>query len=132
MDGLIELFDEEVHVIATPVVDIPDTVIIQPELLRIGNGLALHRIGIEIVVHVDAVDIVAGDDVLGHLTDIFTVLWHAGIEDKHIVVGKARHRLSDSNMVRCQLLGSLRLGAIGIDPGVKLHPTLMALSNHPL
>ena len=66
----------------------------------------------------DTVDIVAGDDVLGHLTDIVAVLGHTGIEDKHIVVGKAGHRLSDSDMIRGQLLGGLRLGAIRVDPGV--------------
>ena len=80
----------------------------------------------------DTVDIIAGDDILGHLTDIVAVLWHTGIENKHIVVSKAGHRLSDSDMLRGQLLGGLRLGAIGIDPGVQFHPTLMALGNHPL
>ena len=132
MDGLIELLDEEVHIIAPPVVDILDAVVIQTELLIVGDILALYGIGIEIVVHVDAVDIVACDDILGDLADIIAILGHTGIEDEHIVVGEATHWLPRGDMIGGQLLGGLRLGAIGIDPGVELHTAIVALGNHPL
>ena len=132
MYGLIELLDKEVHVIASPVVDILDTIVIQTELLCIGNRLTLHRIGIKIVVHVNTVDIITGDDILCHFADIIAVLSHTRIQDKHIIVSKTTHGFPNGNMIRGQLLGGLRLSTIGIDPGMQFHATLVTLVDHPL
>ena len=129
---LIELLDKEIHIIAAPVVDIPDTITILPVLLGIRDILSLHGIGIEIVVHMDTVDIITGDDILGHLADIIAVLGQSGIQDKHIVIGETTHRLPHGDMIGSQLLGGLRLSTIGIDPRVQLHPALVTLGDHPL
>ena len=99
MNGLIELLHEKVHVVASPVADVPDAVIVLPELLCIGDVLSLHGIGIEVVVHVDAIHVVATDDVLHHLTDIVAVFRHTRIQDKLVVVGEAAHRVPHGNMI---------------------------------
>ena len=80
----------------------------------------------------DAVDVVAGDDVACHLADVVAILWDAGIEYEQVVVGEAAHRLAYGDMVCCQLLGGLGLGPVGIDPGMQLHAALVTLCDHPL
>ena len=132
VDGLIELLDEEVDIISAPVVDVPDAVGVLTEEVFVGDNLALHGIGIEIVVHVDAVDIITAHDVTRHLTDVITVLWESGIEDEEIVVAETAEGLAYCDMVGCELLGGLRLCTIWVDPCVEFHTTAMTLCNHPL
>ena len=132
MDSLIELLHKQVHVIATPIVDILDTIRVLTELLGIGNGDTLHRIRIEIVVHVDTVHVIARHDVLGHLTDIIAILRNTRIQNQQVVILKTRLRRTLGDMVCSQRLRGLRPRTIRIDPGVQLHATLVALGNHPL
>ena len=79
MHGLIELLNEEIHVVATPVAPVLEAVGILLELCIIGNGQSCHRIGIEVVVHVNTVYIVAGDNVMSYFTDIVTILGNARV-----------------------------------------------------
>ena len=80
----------------------------------------------------DAVDIVTGHDILGHLTNIITVLSYTRVQYKQLVVGETVHGLAHTDMIGCQHLRALGLSAIGIDPSVQLHPTFMTLVDHPL
>jgi hypothetical protein len=132
VDGLIELLDEEVDIISAPVVDIPDAIGVLAEEFLVGDGLALYRIGIEIVVHMDAIDIITTHDITRHLTDVITILGKTRIEDEEIIIAETTEGFTHCDMVGGELFGSLRLCSIGIDPGVELHATTMTLSDHPL
>ena len=88
VDGLVELLDKQVHIIAAPIVLILETIRVIVEQLIVGNRLALHGIWVEVIVHVDAVYIVATHDVLSYLADIVAILLHTRIQYKQIVVSK--------------------------------------------
>ena len=79
VDGFVELLDEEVHIVTTPITTIANAIIILTILGIVWNRLTSSRIRVEIVVHVDAVDVVAGDDVTGNFTDIVAILRDAGV-----------------------------------------------------
>ena len=132
MDRLIELFDKEVHVIATPVTLVLDSVGVILEEFIVRNTLPLHWIGIEVIVHMDTIHIIAAHDITGYLADIVTILRNTRVQDKELVVGKAVHRLTHSDMHRRELTRALGLCPIGIDPCMKFHPALVTLINHPL
>ena len=92
---------------------------------------AMHGIGIEIVVDVEAVDVVAAHDVFCHLIYILAVLGLCWVEDKLSVVGEHARRALYGHMVRSQLHRALGLGAVGVDPCVELHAASVALVYHP-
>ena len=132
MDRLIELFNKEVHVIATPVALVLDTVGVILKEFIVRNTLPLNRIGIEVIIHMDTIHIVAAHDITGYLADIVAIFRNTGVQDKELVVGKAVHRLTHSDMHRRELTRALGLCPIGIDPCMQFHPALVTLINHPL
>ena len=117
---------------ATPVTNISIAFLVGSKLSSIGNLHAWHRIRIEIVVNVQSVNIVTFHDVHHDGTDVVAILLHGWIQQCQSVIVEAALRMTARHMSRTQGVGSLRLGAIGIDPGVQLHTTLVALFNHPL
>ena len=74
MNRLIELFDKEIHIIASPVTLVLDTVGMIMEEFVIRNTLSLHRIGIEVIVHMDNIHIIAANNITSDLADIVTIL----------------------------------------------------------
>ena len=132
MDGLVELLDEEVDVVAAPVTTVAYAIVVGVILGIVGDGLTGCGIGIEIVVHVDAIHVVTADDVLGYSTDIVAVLGNARIKDGEPVVRKATLGMLYGDVVGGQHRGALGLGTVGIDPGVELHTAGVTLLNHPL
>ena len=81
MDGFAKLLDEDVDIVASPVTNRSKAIGgICVELL-IGNDLTGSRVGVEVIIHVDAVYIIAADDVIDDLADIVTVLLQCRIED---------------------------------------------------
>ena len=131
VDGLIELLNEEVHVVAAPVATVTNAIAILSELRIVGYGLSSCGIGIKVVVHVDTVHVVAGDDVACHLADVVAVLWNAGIQDGQPVILEAVLRLALGYVVGSQQGSALGTGTVGVNPCVQLHTATMALVNHP-
>ena len=74
MDSLSALLDEHVHVVAAPVVAVADTVAVGCILAVVGYLQTGYWIRVEIVVHVNAVDVVALYNVVNHLNNILAVL----------------------------------------------------------
>ena len=58
-NGVVELLHKTVHVVAAPVANIADAVGMITEKICVGNILASHRIGIEIIIDMQSVHIVA-------------------------------------------------------------------------
>ena len=98
----------------------------------VGNGNTGHGIGVEIVVHVNAVHIIAFQDVEHHLADEIAVFGASRIEEEQAVVIEETVGVARVFVTRGQRCCALRLGTERIDPGVQLHLARVALLNHPL
>ena len=128
-DGLEHVADEEVDILPAPVADAQSVTILGIGV-AIGNGQSLNGIGIEVVVDVDAVDVVALHDVGHHLTDVLAILRHSGVEEPQpIVLEEAVGMLQEVGTG--ERGRTLRLGTERIDPGVQFHASLVALLHHP-
>ena len=132
MDSLAKLSDEDVYLISSPVTDGSEAAGIVGVELLVGDDLTGSGVGIEVVVHVNAIYIIAADDVIDDLADIVPVLLQCRIEDILSVVRKHALGMCDGNMIRGQGCRCLCLGSIRIDPRVQFHASLMALFDHPL
>ena len=132
VDSLVKLFDEEVDIETSPVTTIADAVGVGTILGVVGNLHASHGIRIEIVVDMEAIDIVARHDIANYRADIVAALLQGRIEQRQTIVLEGPFRMLHDHVVTGITVSHLRLGTIGIDPRMKLHTTLVALSNHPL
>ena len=91
-----------------------------------------YGIGIEIVIDVEAVDVVAAYYVVDNLADVIPVLWNTRIEYVQYIVGKHPFGICYGYVVGGQGGSTLCLGAIGVYPRMQFHSALMALVYHPL
>ena len=131
VDGTMEHLDEEVYVVASPVAAVADAVVVFLERGIVGDGLSGYGVGVEVVVDMEAVNIVATDDVLHHLTDVLAVLVEGGVEDEQVVISEEALGPLHIGVVVGQLGGTFRLGAVGIYPGVEFHLSLVTFAYHP-
>ena len=131
MHRVAEHLDEAIDVVAPPIGDIGHAVAISAKGLLIGDGLSRHRIGVEIIIDMQSVDIVTAHDVGGHVADVFTVFGEARIKDVEAVVFEEALRMAHVGVRSSQFLGSLGFGAEGIYPGVELHAAAVAFPHHP-
>ena len=74
MDGFVNLLNKHVNIIATPIITILHTIGRRTILRFIWNFDTCDRIGIEIVIDMQAIDIVAFYDILDNIADIVATL----------------------------------------------------------
>ena len=132
VDGVAELTDEEVHVIAAPVAFVGESPGITTEQLVVGNGLTGSRIRIEVIVDMQPIHIITTHDVAHHMTDEVTALGNGGIQDILIIILEHPLRMPDGYMTTVELMGGFCLGPVRIDPGMQFHASFMTLRDHPL
>ena len=132
MDGVLQHLDEEVHVVASPIVAVGDAVAVCLVGLLVGNLHACGRIGVEIVIDVKAVHVIAAHDVGGDGADVGSVFVHTGVKEIEPVILKETLGVFGILVRHCQLLCAFCLGSKGIDPCVEFHTSLVTLLNHPL
>ena len=114
-----------------PVATVADAVVISLIGGIVGNLQAGYGIRIEVVVNMQTVNIIACHDVANYFTDVVTILFQGGIQQGQSVIAEATLRILNHHMVGGIGMGRLGLGTIGINPGMQLHATLMALFYHP-
>lgn len=83
---------------------------IQPICRLVIKGLAGDGVGVEVVVHVDPVQVVSGDEV-AHLGK-------PGIEEQLLAISDKPLRMLLRGMPRCDVGRDVGHGAVGIDPGM--------------
>ena len=132
MNGLSQLLNETVHIIAPPVGQASRPSTIAAVFSSIVYYLAGCGIGIEIVVDMQSVDIITADNVFDHPADIVAVLRLSRIEDVLSVVREYTARFSHCDVVGGQLMCGFGLCPVGIDPRMEFHTTFVALAYHPL
>ena len=130
LDGFVELLDELVHIVASPVVARHAVAVL---LIRgiVGDGQAVGRIRIEIIVDVQAVHVVTLHNVHGHTADVVAVLRLAGVEEHQAVVMEEALGMLEIGMLCRQGHSALGLGTVGVYPCVALHATAVTLLHHP-
>ena len=131
LDSFTQLLNEDIDIISSPVVTILDTITIHGKFFIVRDNLTSCRIWIKIVVYMQSINIIALDNISHYLTDIIFVLRNTGIKDILTVISKDTLRMFYGKMSISQSIGVLRLGAIGIYPGMYFHATSVTLSDHP-
>ena len=81
VDRLVDALDEGVDIISPPFINVAETVGIFRKGLLVGDGESSHGIGIEIVVDMNAIDIVTRHDVLHDHADVAVIDLKSGVED---------------------------------------------------
>ena len=74
MDSLVQLFDKQIHLMTSPVALVTIPLRIGTELSLVRNLNTRHRIRIEIVVNMQAVNIISRQDIFNNATNIVTIL----------------------------------------------------------
>ena len=131
MNGAVELFDKQIDVIAAPVATIVDAVAVGAILCVIGNFYACHGIGIEVVIDVQTVDIIACHNVADDVADIVAAGLLGWIQQRQAIVLKRPLGMFYNDVVAGIFVRHFRLGTIGVNPCVQLHAALVALVDHP-
>ena len=131
-DRLMYFLNENIHITAAPVRLIAETATIACKAGIIREILSLDRIGIEIIVHVNGIHIIARHDVGYHLTDMIAAFGKRRVEVKLVAIRHEPLRMRIINMDGRKLVLQRSLYPIRINPGMKLHAPLVALLNHKL
>ena len=132
MDALATFLDEHIDIVATPVTTIAYAIAVFLKLAVVGNLHSCNWIGIEIVVHVYAVDIITRHNVVDHLNNIVAILGKSGVENEKSVIREYTARAAHGDMIGCKSRRELGLSTIWVEPCMKLHATTMTLIDHPL
>lgn len=93
MDGFTQLLDEPAHIISSPVADVTETARIGCIHLLIRNLLASYRVRIEVVVDMEAVDVITAHDISSHLAGIICSLLKRRIEKHEIIIVETEVRM---------------------------------------
>ena len=128
---LVEFLDELVHIVAPPIAYILKSTWVCLEEFRIGNGFTSHRIRIEIIVHVDAIHVVALQNILHHHAGEHAICLQSGIHNQEVAILKHLVWVTLGDMIGSQFGRSLRLGTIRINPRMAFHIAFVALIDHP-
>ena len=115
-----------------PVATIADAVVVGSIVSSIWNLNTSHGIWIEIVIDMQAIDIITGDDIPDDVTDIVTAGLEGRIEQCQTIVLESPLRMLHNNMIAGIGMSYLRLGTIRVYPGMQFHTATVTLVNHPL
>ena len=137
LDGGVEAFDEAVDVVAAPVVAgelaAAVTVALPTGLVGEVDGFAggvLDLVGVEVIVEVDAVDVVAAEDVEDDAEGVFGGVVFAGVEPELFAVGADEAWLGAADMVGGDFrFGGIVAGAEGVEPGVEFQAAGVGLGD---
>ena len=96
---------------------------------EVGQAPLLRRIGVEIIIEVDAGDVVAGYEVAHDGVDVAADFGRSGIhvEDGADPVGVLRKPAAD--VARCARVGDIGCGAVGIDPRMNFQTALAGFAD---
>lgn len=133
LNGVVQHLDEQVNIVSSPVAPVAPPLPILGKTATIGKVGSFHRIGVEVVVHVKGVDVVACQQVAHHLIDKIATLGQGRVE-VDFAVG-IFHKPFGVFIVDVPCGRSVFAAgghAIGVDPCVQLHASLVALLNHEL
>ena len=134
MNGFAELLYKPAHVITAPITNVSHTARLLAEELLIRNLASSLRIWIEIIIDMESINIISAYNVHSHLANIVGCSLQPRIQQRQLAILKTEIWTPLHDILRRNLLiGSYAmLGTIRINPGMKLHATIMTLLYHPL
>ena len=127
---VVKLGDKAVDILAAPFCAVCHAIAEAGIRGVVGDGPS-RRIGVEIVVNVQAVDIITAYNVRCHTADVSAVFLQGGVHNEQAIIFKATLGVAHSIMRVSQERRAFRLGAEGINPSVDFHAALVALLHHP-
>lgn len=128
-DCVVEVADEEVHVFTAPIVErLPVAVFF--ERFRVGKFLPFDRVGVEIVVHVHGVDVVAVDYVAHHRADKCAVFGESGVEIELLAIAQESLGVLVVEVILGEHFLVVGCNAVGVEPCVEFHAASVALVHH--
>ena len=125
------MFYKQVDVIPAPIAYIGKSQWVSPEISFVRDIDARRGIWVEIIVNMQAIHIVTLQDIRHYLTDIVTILLQRRIKQRQTVIFKTTLRMLTYHMIARIGMSHLGLCTVGINPGMQLHTTLVALFYHP-
>ena len=132
IDGIANLLNSQVDIITTPITNIIKATRILCKSLSIREILARNRIRIEIIVHVDSLDIIASNEVSHYLAQEITSFLQTWFKIPlgaifNEPLGMLVEDMSRSNILN---LATTTRYAIRIDPYVYINTALVSLCTH--
>ena len=134
MDGFAELLYKPAHVITAPITYVSHATRLLAEELLIWNLTSSLWIWIEIIINMESINIISAYNIHSHLANIVSCSLQPRVQQRQLAILKTEIRTPLHDILRRNLLiGSYAmLGTIRINPGMKLHATIMTLLYHPL
>ena len=134
MNGFAELLYKPAHIITAPITDVSHAARLLAEELLIRNLTSGLWIWIEIIINMESINIISAYNVHCHLANIVGCSLQPRVQQRQLAILKTEIRTPLYDILRRNLLiGSYAmLGTIRINPGMKLHATIMTLLYHPL
>src|SRR5690606_38792622 len=132
VDAVLELADKQVHVFAAPVIQTHSPWRMPAKKRGVRNVFAPDRIGVKVVVEVDAVYIVVPDYVHDHLYNVFAGLGDPGIKQLFAAVIEEPFGMAPGNMVRGNPSVCLEYRPVRIKPRMEFHASFVGLVKHEL
>ena len=129
---LVNLLYQHVHVVAPPVAPVGESPSVCRETQVVGKLLSRIRIRIEIVVHVDGINVVPAHDVAHDFADVSARFGQSGVEVKLSGILHEPFGMRIVRMLRREGGRSLRPCPIRVDPRMNLHVALVAFLHHEL
>ena len=135
LQGVVKLFDEQVHIVAAPVAFVGPTFSLSVFLPRcaVGKFYACHWVRVEVVVHVNGIHIVAVDDVAHHHVDEVATFGQSRVE-VNLAVGIFHKplRVLIVNVSLCRFVVLSAGHAVWVNPSVQFHAALVGFVDHKL
>lgn len=132
-DDLLQALHHQVDILPAPVGDVGKAAAVFLVLGIVVHALSAREARVEVVVHVDAVDVVLGDEVLDNGVQICAGLRQGGIEHADLIVVLDEHLRNAAVQSRERLsVVRARGDAIGINPRVEAHAALVGLVDEKL
>ena len=134
MNGFAELLYKPAHVITAPITDVSHAARLLAEELLIRNLTSGLWIWIEIIINMESINIISAYNVHSHLANIVGCSLQPRVQQRQLAILKTEIRTPLHDILRRNLLirSYAMLGTIRINPGMKLHTTIMTLLYHPL
>ncbi|OAV73558.1 hypothetical protein Barb7_02953 [Bacteroidales bacterium Barb7] len=132
-NGTLQFTHQQVYIlpppIASPLLGISAGDTVTAETCIIGERIPRRRIGIEIIIHVNGIHVIAADYIPHDTTDKLPVFGNARVKKQLLVIGDKAFRIAVIDMAVRQICRPVRAGAVRVQPRMKLHRPLMALVN---
>ena len=130
-DRPLQLTDQGVDILTPPLVTLTRLIAHRQAIFLetpvVGESQSGHRVGIEVIIHVDRVDIVTAHDITHHPADELPAIRNTRIKEDLLVVFHEPFGVLIIYMCRREPRVARRTGPVRIQPGVKLHAPLVAL-----